>query len=363
MSTSKNSKMNVLISNLSDEQKVGMENFIEKLNNPKANGLELSPSALKKLVDDPYGYFLTYVCEDFDKKETAAQKRGTLIHTLFLEPEKFDERYVIRKENLASPSDRELLLLNYIANLENCRSAVLKEYRKEILDYMILDNYYQNLKDDKEASGDDKRLAKIVTTANSEYFAHLVESAGKEIISKSQYDEAKLTVDVLNADPHSEKTKLLSDNEDVQNEIELKTFYEGFTLKCILDSLKISVSDKKVYITDLKSIGSTIESLVKWDFEKNKHFIQAAIGALAVENFIKNPELEKYVPNISKFEIVYSFLFIDSTKSVYNIRISSETMSTYKLMLSDLLTKNVKYHFENFDFSTRFDLTNNLLIL
>lgn len=352
--------MDVLISGLSEDQKNGMEHFIQNLQKGK---LKLSPSAVKKLVTDPQSYFKTYVCDDFDNKETAAQKKGTLIHTLVLEPEKFDEKYIVQSEGMTMPSDRELKLLEYISSAENCKSPILNDYEKEILEYLVMDNYHQALVTDKNLTGDQKRLEKVLTSKNKEYFSYLVESRGKTIITSAQYDDAKIKADLINADLRSDSLKLTKDLEDVTSEIELETVFEGYKLKCILDSLKISVPDQKVYITDLKSIGGTIDSLIKWDYEKYQYFIQAIICYLAVEKFISAPEVNEQVPGICDYEIEFSFLFIDSANTVFSIKISNETMDDYKRKLSELLKEVVGYHLNTLDFSTRFDLINNLLIL
>ena len=347
-----NKEMQLITSKLLDDELQNVEIFKEQL---AENKFSLSPSSFKLLVTDPMEFFHKYVCGNFDEKETINQRRGTLLHTLLLEPEKFDSNYVIAKNDLKIPSDRELKIIQQVVLL--AKTADLNDYNAAILQFMFEDNFHQNLKTDEQ------RLGKIITSDSNQYFAYLVESAGKEIITQSEYDRASLKAELMKLHPHYNNMIINSQMEDVKSEIELQCVFQDFIFKAIIDNLKISVPEKTIYITDVKSIGSTIEQLMKWDYEKYKYFIQAAICFLVVKHFIQSEKVNAKVPGIKDFQVKFTYFFIDGENLPYAIDISDPTMNAYITSLRCLIQDNVKYHFENFDFSKRFEYLSNSLVL
>jgi hypothetical protein len=348
-------QMKWLLEQLTPDQKDFMNLFKTK----KENGLlELSPSAIKKIIDEPILYFEEYVCGDFDDKESKAQKRGTLIHTLVLEPEEFKEKYSVLPEGLKAPEDRMLDVVMFVANNTGKEdSRYLGDHSEMILEYMKEINYHQTLVDDKKdprITGDKKRLDKVLTLNNIVYFEHLLESKDKEIISKDFYEEALKKAELIKRVKEKERISIVDDSqEDVTYELELHKplFLEKFNLKAIIDCLKIDIKKKKIFITDLKSIGGKLATTLKFDIEKYHYGIQAAVNYLVVKHFQETEEVQEMVEGIENFDIEFGFLFVDGNNTSKYVYVSKGTMERYIAELTALLTVNVKYHFDNFDFS------------
>lgn len=347
-------QMKYIINTLTEEQAVGMNYFKTKLDN---GHLELSPSATKKLIDEPLTYFDQYVCGDFDDKESKAQKKGTLIHTLLLEPEEFENKYCLMGDGIKAPEGGALDLINFIANnLEGNQSNYLGDHEKMILEYMVDANYHQKLVDDKknkELTGDKKRLEKVLTVSNIAYFEYLLSSKGKEIISEEFYKQCEKKAELLKRIKDKERITIINDGaEDISCELELKVKnFEGFNLKCIIDMLKIDITNKKALITDVKSIGGTLATTLKWDIEKYRYGVQAAINYLAVKELLSSKAFKEIVPGSEKFAIEFGFLFVDGNNTTKYVHVSKPTMERYINELKMLLNVNVKYHLDNFDFS------------
>lgn len=361
--------MEVIVKNLTEEEKIEMDFFKKKL---VEKIIILSPSAIQLLIDNPLDYFYKYVCSNFDKEETKKQKRGTLIHTLLLEEAEFNKRYVIMPANFSKPSDRVLELIDQLIESidteDNSPDTNLKAYSKSILAWMKDNNFHQSLVDDAKTkvTGDEKRLAKIITDSNQEYFSTMLKAKGKEPITSEQYKEAKFKVELIQAIEENNKLKVVNPNfEDVVFELELEVKISEFylPLKCIIDAMKIDISTRKIYVTDLKNTGESIMGWINFSVEKYRVFVQAAIIYMAVENFKNLEETNELVPGIKDFQIEFGFAVLDGRSTTKYVEVTDSTMQIWIMRTKALLNENVKHHFETFDFSTTFELLNQKLIL
>lgn len=363
-------QMEVIVRNLTEEEKIEMDFFKKKL---VEKIIVLSPSAIQLLIDNPLEYFYKYVCSNFDKEETKKQKRGTLIHTLLLEEAEFDKRYVIMPPNFSKPSDRVLELIDQLIESidteDDSPKTSLNAYSKSILAWMKDNNFHQSLVDDpknKELTGDAKRLAKIITDSNQEYFSTMLKAKGKESITSEQYREAKFKVELIQAIEENDKLNVVNPNfEDVVFELELEVKISEFylPLKCIIDAMKIDIAARKIYVTDLKNTGESIMSWINFSVEKYRVFIQAAVIYMAVENFKNLEETNELVPGIKDFQIEFGFAILDGRSTTKYVEVTSSTMEVWVMRTKAYLNQNVKNHLETFDFSTTFELLNQKLIL
>lgn len=364
MSNTYSKVMEYHISNLTPEEKENMNYFLRKL---KEGEFYFSPSGLKKLLDNPMAFFKEYVCDLFEDKTTLSMEKGTLVHTLLLEPEEFDNRYFVLPDDIKAPEDRMLSLITKVLELGG-KSTELRDYEQDILELMILDNYHQNLVDDKKIAhltGDFKRLEKVLTEDNIVYFRTMQEGNGKKVINRVFYDEALQKAEIVKLISKSENFRIENDSQDVIFEIDL--FANIPTLKypvhSIIDVLKIDVEKKKIIVTDLKTTASTLESVIKWDIEKYRYGIQAAINLLCVIEFTKSEVIKSEIPNIEDFHIEYNFAFIDGNNCGYVLPVSEVTMSRFVLETTNYINETAHEHFELFDFSAPLQFLKNSVIL
>lgn len=359
-------KMNYLLDQLSEEQQQIALSFLTKV---KSKAFYFSPSAIKKILENPLEFFKTYVCENFDNTETLNQKKGTLLHTLLLEPEEFDNKYVILSDDIIAPTERMLDIVIYISNLGDS-SVVLDDYHEEILNFMKEIDYHQKLVDDKKdptLTGDVKRLEKVLTDSNRTYFEFLMTSRNKELIQKVFYDKIKEKADLILLSPSSKIIEVQNDNQDFISELELKVKEPNsllYPVKCIVDGVKIDIETKKIFVTDIKSTESSLDDLLKWNIEKYKFGIQAAVNMIAVKEDLI-PKLKIQLPNINldSFDIEYNFLVIDGNNTVCTLFVSTDTMDKFTNELIQAVNETIKYHIDTFNFTTPLKYKDNVVIL
>jgi hypothetical protein len=359
-----NPRMQYLLDKLSEAEQETALSFLDKI---ESKSFYFSPSAIKLLADNPLEFFKKYVCENFDEVETKNQKKGTLLHTLVLEPEEFDNKYIVLPENFEKPTERLLDVVNYIANLGD-DSTVLDDYQEEILAYMKEIDYHQKLVDDKKDlsyTGDVKRLEKVLTDSAKTYFTFIMTSKNKEIIGKDYFDQIKEKADLIRLSESFNLISIEDDNQDFVSELELKLESPKdllYPVKCIIDGVKIDIGNKKIKICDLKSTGNTLDDLLKWNIEKYKFGLQAATNLIAVKESLI-PQLKEEIPDIEKFEIEYYFLVIDGNNTVCSIFVSEDTMNRFSQELISTVNETVKYHVDTFNFTTPLKYKDNVVIL
>jgi hypothetical protein len=142
---------------LNEVQQVSYDKFFSKVET-----LNLSPSALKLLLESPKTYYKHYILDEKDIKTGKHFDEGSLVHCMVLEPEELSNRFV--NMGISTPSDSTRLCIEHLLTLERDASE-LGEYCDEIIDYLKEVNLHQSLTDDKKApfiTGDEKRIAKII---------------------------------------------------------------------------------------------------------------------------------------------------------------------------------------------------------
>ena len=115
-----------------------------------------------------------------------------------MQPEKLHEEFSIVPSKV--PSDNVRKVLN---DLKKVAAGDLNGLGLEILQILKEHNLYQSFKEDE------KRLSKIQTTENAEYFKFLLES-GKDVIDNDMLSKANERVDIIKANPTV--MSLLEDN-------------------------------------------------------------------------------------------------------------------------------------------------------
>ena len=69
--------------------------------------LALSNSKISSFSHDPSYYYKLYVTKEITQKESLSLSLGTLVHCLILEPETFENKYLIIQDKLINESEPE----------------------------------------------------------------------------------------------------------------------------------------------------------------------------------------------------------------------------------------------------------------
>lgn len=275
---------------------------------------------------------------------------GRVIHTLLLQPDDFDNMFTVLPSKV--PSDAVRRVLN---ELKQYSKDNLDDLDSEIITALQNQNLYQSFKDDS------KRLAKIQTPENEEYFKFLLES-NKDIIDQDTLDRCKNRVEMLkdNKDIMSlfthEVTDFEMDNLEVYNEKALSCDLNKykFGLKGIVDRYVIDHETKTIDIIDLKTSGKTITDFPE-TVEFYKYWLQAAIYIILVGKNVSEEIAQTY-------KISFKFVVIDKYDQTYAFSVSSNTLNQWTDNLHKLL-EIVNFHYTECKYELPYEFLTNKVTL
>ena len=319
-----------------------------------------SYSSISKILLSPRLFYNHYVLNEKEDSTGPHLVAGKALHCLLFEPEKFDDYFIMIPGKI--PTDSNKIILDHIfmtkyLPMQNT-SLSLEDFSQDILNQLLNNNLYQNLTDDKKdpsITGDSKRLEKILTDNNKEYFEFLKLKELKTVIDKTVKEKADEGVEVLKANKAVRALLQLDkdENSNVKVFSELKLQYDSeqydFGYKGILDNVVVDEEAKRIFINDLKTTNKSIQDFPN-SVEYYRYDIQASIyRLLVINNFIKNKE------DADDWEILITFIVIDKYNQVYPYQVSDETLVDWESNFYDIV-KQVDYHYRHRDYTLPYQL-------
>lgn len=310
-----------------------------------------SYSGINKLLQSPRWFYNHYILNQKEDSTDAHLIAGRALHCLLLEPDKFDDQFVMLPGKIPTDSNKTILehifYHNYLP-LQN-DSLTLEDFPTDILNQLLVNNLYQSLKTDAQ------RLDKILTDNNKEYFTFLKIKESKTVIDASVKSKAEESLISLKADDRvMGLLQLGHDNSNgvtVYNEVALKTDLIDFKfgLKGFADNIVVDENTKTIFINDLKTTNKSIQSFPS-TLEFYRYDVQAAIYCImGFNNLIKDKA------DANEWKIVFTFIVIDKYNQVYPFQVSDETLGIWMESFSALLNV-VNYHYENRDYNLPYEL-------
>lgn len=308
-----------------------------------------SYSSLNKLLFSPKLFYKDYILKERELKMDKHLIEGSLLHLMFLQPEKLHDEFSIVPSKI--PSDNVRKVLNQLKQHGNPNMSELDD---EILKALKDQNLYQSFKDDA------KRLDKIQTPENAEYFHFLLEE-GKDIIDNDMLAKAIERVKLLKANKKvmsimdHEVTDFEMDPVEIYNEqylqCDLKEY--NFGLKGFVDRYTIDHDKKEVNIIDLKTTSKGLEKFAETvDFYK--YWMQAVIYITLV---IKNSDKK-----VSNYKINFNFVVIDNQDQIYVFDVSDSTKHNWYTAFEEILMIG-DYHYTNKEYGLPYEFANGNVIL
>jgi len=324
-----------------------------------------SYSSLSKLKHSPGIFYRRYILGDSKDTYHKSTIEGKLIHCLLLNPELFDQEFILMPSS--SPSANTIKVIDSLVDKLNAERIIiendltkdpeLSDYEDDILEILKEQNLHQKLIEDSA------RISKIITGESSSYFNYKLYSNLRHVIDLDTYDRCLEAKELIMNHPVAKQMNIDKTQDIISlNEIEIKykddTF--PFGLKGILDNVTIDVNNKILRINDLKTTSKTLhdfkDAVDFWDY-----WLQAAIyfrlakaamdqGSFKVENF--NDE----------WTCIFSFIVIDRYNHIYSFEVSEDSMIKWQIELQDLLHE-AKYHYESRDFSLPFNFLKTKIVL
>ncbi len=157
-----------------------------------------SYSGLNKLLYSPAMFYSHYVLNEREDRTDAHLVGGRVLHCLLFEPDTYDDNFTSLPGKLPTDSQRKIIDIIFKKYLEiKNDSLTLEDYSQDILTQLLYANLYQSLKDTKDGTGDEKRLKKILTEENKDYFEFLKQSENRTVVDSPTLASCKVQVEIL----------------------------------------------------------------------------------------------------------------------------------------------------------------------
>lgn len=336
-----------------------MNESIEKLEKEfYSKKFEFSYSSLNKLIWNPAVFHQLYILGIKEEKTDAHLVNGKLVHGLLLEPEKFNEQFLVSPSNLPTDSIRTVVDRLFYHHQELAKNGdertMLSEFMDAILDILKDINLHQSLKTDQQ------RLDKILTAEAENYWNFLRSKGSKTLVDQETYDFCNNAVEIIKT--NKEICKLIGcnlnefENKEVFNEIKLSCNVNDkpFGLKGIVDNLVIDHDEKIVYINDVKTTSKDLKDFPE-TVEFYSYWMQAAIyTSLVISNYANLID--------DDYDIKFNFVVIDKMYNVYPFLVTKNTLMTWIKRLEETLNK-ANWHYTNNEFNLPYDFATNSITL
>lgn len=309
-----------------------------------------SYSSINKLLYSPRAFYNHYILKQKEDSTDAHLVVGKALHCLLLEPDNFDDYFVMLPGKIPTESNKVILdniFQKHYLSMNN-NSLTLEDFSQDLLNQLLANNLYQSLKTDAQ------RLEKLITDNNKEYFEFLKTKESKTVIDSAIKAQVDVSVEVLKA--NSVVMSLLQlDNDSpgttVFTELKLQTNSTNFPFgyKGILDNVVIDENSKTVFVNDLKTTNKAIQDFPN-AVDYYRYDIQAVIyNILIYDEFIKNK------PNPEEWKIIFTFIVIDKFNLVYPFQVSEQTLANWEANFYDVIHK-IDYHYRHRDYNLPYEL-------
>ncbi len=309
-----------------------------------------SYSSINKLLYSPAAFYRHYILNQREDAVDAHLVAGKVLHCLLLEPDKFNDEFIVIPSNL--PKDNNRLLVDEVFKVFQSQpdtDLTLADFPDTIISVLTGINLHQSLKTDEG------RIAKMVTEQNTQYFEFLKVKQGKTIVDQATLDTAKESVELLRNHETVRSLLQLDNDKDenikIYNEegVQIKSSIYKFGFKGILDNVVMDYNTKTLFINDLKTTGKAIQDFPD-SVQYYKYWIQAVMyKQLSLGRYLKG------LPDAPEWKIVITFIVIDRNNLIYPFQVSAETLKTWEEEFKNIL-KVISYHYNNKDFTLPYEL-------
>ena len=314
------------------------------------NKFYFSYSGINKLLFSPSWFYNHYILKEKEDSVDSHLINGRVIHCLLLNPEDFDDEFIIIPGTLPGASNRSIVDEIFKIHLENSDdSLTLDNYETAIVDLLEKINLHQKLKTDEA------RVKKIVTADNISYFEFLKSKQGKTLVDNKTLSYCKECVDSIKENESITALMQLGESDlEVYNEVKVTTdqlingkFTFGF--KGILDNIVIDKEKKILFINDLKTTGKPLIDFPE-SVDYYRYWLQASIYySLAYYRYIADKD------DHQEWNIQFTFVVVDKYNQVYPFQVTPKTMKEWMERLNKVLLQ-VVYHYEKKDYTLPYEL-------
>jgi hypothetical protein len=329
-----------------------------------------SYSSMNMLLWSPASFYGKYVMKmEEEDKLMSYLIQGKVIHCLLLDNKSFDKHFIVSPGKIPTGNERKVVDMVFYSNFDEMYDPTsfrktLNDFQQEILDVLVEINLHQKLADEKATktvtnpkSGNTKRLEKIVTLENLDYWEFLMKRGKekKDIIDQATLDYCEAAVDIIKYSPNIMELLGMNitdlDNKDVYNEeyMEAELSAYDYGIKGFLDNVVVDHDQRIIFINDLKTTSKELKDF-KESIEFYRYWLQAGVYIMLA--------LTKFKPLVkSGYKFKFHFVVIDQKFQVYPFPVSEATISEWAKKTQEIFNR-VDYHYSNrrFDLPYEFDL-------
>jgi len=328
-----------------------MNQSIEILENDfYAKPFKFSYSSLNKLMWNPQAFYQMYVLGNREEKTESYLVNGKIIHCLLLEPEKFNEQFMVSPDNLPTGNTRVVIDRVFAHHQELEKNgddrAKLFQFDDAIIDILKDMNLHQSLKTDQQ------RLDKIITAESENYFQFIRTKGSKTLIDQESYEFCKTGVELIKLNKHV--CDLIGcdinefSNKEVFNElpVEVNMNDKPFGLKGIIDNVVIDHDKKIININDIKTTSKELKDFPE-SIEFYNYWMQSAIYSTIIAI--------KFINLIDRgYQFQFHFVVIDRNYQVYPFLVTENTLNQWFDRLNETLEK-ANWHYANKNYDLPYD--------
>ena len=317
-----------------------------------------SYSSLNKLIWNPQVFYQMYVLGLREEKREQHLLQGKLIHLLLLEPEKFNEEFMMTPGSLPTGNLRTVIDRVFRHHVELARNGddrtELPQFDGAILDVMKDMNYFQNLKTDQQ------RLDKIVTPEAISYWQFLQTKGDKTLVDPDTLKFCQDAVEIIKT--NEQVCNLIGcnvtefDNKEVINEkdILIDLPNRAYGLKGIIDNLVIDHDNKIIYVNDIKTTAKDLKDFPE-SIEYYSYWLQSVIYMIMIGTVYNNLISSGY-------QVKFHFVVIDRTFQSYAFPVSEKTLNKWLDRFQEC-TQKAEWHYQNRSYELPYEFAQGLVVL
>jgi hypothetical protein len=328
-----------------------MQESIEIMENDfYAKPFKFSYSSLNKLMWNPQAFYQMYVLGNREEKTESYLVNGKIIHCLLLEPEKFDQQFIVSPGKLPTDSTRSVVDRVYAHATElqanGDQRTEFTDFSDAVLDVLKDINLHQSLKTDQQ------RIDKMYTSEAMNYWEFLKAKGNKTLIDQETYEFCSTGVDLIKL--NKEVCELIGcnlndfSNKEVFNElpVDITINDKPFGLKGIIDNILIDHDAKIININDIKTTSKELKDFPE-SIEFYNYWMQAAIYSTIIAI--------KFLNLIDRgYQLKFHFVVIDRNYQVYPFPVSENTLNNWFDRLNTTLEK-ANWHYTNKSYDLPYD--------
>jgi len=317
-----------------------------------------SYSSLNKLIWNPQVFYQMYVLGLKEEKLEQHLLQGKLIHLLLLEPEMFNEEFMVTPGKLPTDSLRQVVDRVFRHYQELTRNGddrtELVQFDGAILDVMRDMNYFQNLKTDQQ------RLDKVITPETISYWQFLQTKGNKTLVDPDTVKFCQDAVEIIKT--NDQVCNLIGsnitdfDNKEVINEqyMQIDLPNQVYGLKGIIDNLVIDHDNRIIFINDIKTTSKDLKDFPE-SIEYYSYWLQAVIYIIMIGHVNQNLINAGY-------QVKFHFVVIDRAFQSYAFAVSEETLNKWLDRFTDCIRK-AEWHYQNRSYELPYDFAQGLVVL